>query len=178
MAGIGVVSAAAIRRAGGNRERERQREAEQEVRIGLDEVERHRARRLVGDDPLREVARLGVGMHSVPTIARVVDGAVAPEPEDPLERASEVPRTDELAVGVPDARPQLERVRPPAVGRLRDRPREIGDERRAVEPSDALEAHEAVVRQGQDAPRPGEVREGGVDRVQHVARHDGKRPAR
>ena len=70
-----------------------------------------------------------------------------------------------------------ERVRPPAVGGPRDGPREVGDQRRPVEPSHPLEADEAVVRQRQDAPGHREVGDGGVDRVQHVGRHGGERAA-
>src|SRR5262245_61356002 len=105
-------------RAGRGWRGEEQGELVEEVGVGLAQVEGDRARRVIGDDPCRQVAPLRV------LVARwcaedglVVDGNVA-EAELALETAAEVRCPHERAVGVPDSRRSVNvYVVPPSAGR-------------------------------------------------------------
>src|SRR5262249_6838989 len=62
-----------------------------------------------------------------------------------LEGPNEIARLHDLAVGELDALPDVEQVGLPAIGRRRDRRREVGNDRGARRPADPLELNEHAV---------------------------------
>jgi hypothetical protein len=108
-------------RAGRARRCEEQGELVEEVRVGLAQVEGDRARRVIGDDPRRQVAPPRVPVARWCAEDALVIGRNIAEAELALDAAAEVGRPHERAVGVPDSPAKRERVRRAAVGRARQR---------------------------------------------------------
>ena len=134
-------------RGGRHDARERHRQLLQPLAVGLREVERHGALRVVRDDAALERAgrgglEAGRGTHDRAVEAR---SRRAVHLEDALHRREHVGRLDDLAVGELDALAHLEHPRLAAVGRLGNRDREIGDDRVGRGALGLLEVDEAVL---------------------------------
>ena len=126
-----------------------QGELVEEVGVGLAQVEGDRARRVVGDDPRRQVAppRVPVARWRAED-ALVIDGDIA-EAELALDAAAEVGRPHERAVGVPDSPAKRERVRRAAVGRPRQRNGQVRHERVPLRAACFAERDQSVVDGGE-----------------------------
>ena len=132
------------------------------------------SRGIVADDATGQIARVPrpctIGADDPAEIlhpTRRIAGRIF-DREDPFDSASEVFGFDGTAVRIPDAFAELERVGSATLRGLRDGQRQVRDERPPVQPTDALEAHQAVVAERQDAPRQAAVCDGRVDRVEAV----------
>ena len=139
---------------------------------GSRQVDRQRVGAVVGDDALREVAVLRRAL------VRADDAGVERRRARDVNWRSNVVTKSlgfmRRAVGELDALADVEGVGLAAVGRLRDRGRQVRDELRARRAADALELHEPVVGVDQELPTPAACSSGPGRRRRSGVREDGE----
>ena len=118
--------------------------------VALGEMDGHRPGRGVGFDPLGKVASLDAALRDTPD-REVVEGAVllGRQREEARDRRADVLGADRRSGREPDAGAQPEEIRAPIRARLRQLPREVGDQRAAGRAARPPVGDEAVVDEAQ-----------------------------
>ena len=156
-----------------HRDRVQAREAGEGLRVWRNQVKRHSVGGVVGHHAAREIAAAGMrGARSAAgnfreRVAILADDQVS------LERPAEILRPDELPVREADASPEPERVSRSAVGRRRQRNREVWHQLRGGAAAQTPVRRQAVVHPFRRCPVP-KQRVGSVSRP---LRQQGQRTA-